>query len=89
MKLTACKEDLNGVQNNRRPSGVHVSLYFVKDTLLYEAQLPLNTLSEPLSVNSPYFSRYGGERNAAQWIGRCYDAATRTTTRRRRWNAYI
>jgi hypothetical protein len=26
--------------------------YFVKDTLLYEAQLPLNTLSEPLSVNS-------------------------------------
>jgi hypothetical protein len=51
MKLTGFKEDLNGLQNIDHPSGIHVSLYFVKDTLVYEAQLPVNTFSEPLSVN--------------------------------------
>jgi hypothetical protein len=51
MKLTGFKEDLNGLQNIHHPSGIRVSLYFVKDTLVYDAQLPVNTLSEPLSVN--------------------------------------
>ncbi|MES1223629.1 MAG: hypothetical protein ABUT20_49495, partial [Bacteroidota bacterium] len=52
MKLTGFKEDLNGVQNIHHPSGIDVSLYFMRDTLVYEAQLPVNTLSEPLLVNS-------------------------------------
>lgn len=52
MKLEGFKEELNGVQNSRHPSGIQVCLYFVKDTLVYQAQLPLNTLSEPLLVNS-------------------------------------
>jgi hypothetical protein len=52
MKLTGFKEDLNGVQNIHHPSGIEVSLYFVKDTLVYEAQLPVNNFPEPLSINS-------------------------------------
>jgi hypothetical protein len=52
MKLIGFKEDLNGVQNINHPSGISVSLYFIKDTLVYDAQLPVNTLSEPLLVNS-------------------------------------
>jgi hypothetical protein len=52
MKLTGFKEDLNGVQNIHHPSGIDVSLHFVKDTLVYEAQLPVNNFSEPLSINS-------------------------------------
>jgi hypothetical protein len=52
MKLTGFKQELNGLQNIHHPSGIQVSLYFIKDTLVYDAQLPVNTLSEPLSVNS-------------------------------------
>ena len=52
MKLTGFKEDLNGMQNIHHPSGIQVSLYFIKDTLVYDAQLPVNTLSDPISVNS-------------------------------------
>ncbi|MEP6746072.1 MAG: hypothetical protein ABJB86_00015 [Bacteroidota bacterium] len=52
MKLTGFKEDLNGMQNIHHPSGLSISLYFIKDTLVYGAQLPVNTLAEPLSVNS-------------------------------------
>ena len=52
MKLTGFREDLNGVQNMHHPSGISASLYFVKDTLVYEAQLPVNTLPETLFVNS-------------------------------------
>ena len=52
MKLTGFNEELNGVQNIDHPSGIHVSLYFIKDTLVYDAQLPLNTLPETPAVNS-------------------------------------
>ena len=52
MKLTGFKEDLNGIQNAHHPSGIYVSLNFIKDTLVYEAQLPLNTLSETVLLNS-------------------------------------
>lgn len=52
MQLTGFKEDLNGVQNSHHPSGIHVSMYFIKDTLFYEAQLPLNTLPEAPVLNS-------------------------------------
>jgi hypothetical protein len=52
MKLTGFKEELNGTQNINHPSGIKVSLYFKKDTLVYDAQLPLNTLNEQLLVNS-------------------------------------
>ena len=53
MQLTGFKEDLNGVQNSRHPSGIQVSMYFIKDTLFYEAQLPLNTLPGAPALNSP------------------------------------
>ena len=52
MQLTGFKEDLNGVQNNQHPSGISVSIHFIKDTLFYEAQLPLNTLPEAPALNS-------------------------------------
>ncbi len=46
MRLTGLKEELNGVQNNFHPSGIRMSFSFVKDTLLCQAQLPINTLIE-------------------------------------------
>lgn len=52
MQLTGFKEELNGVQNNFHPSGIRVSFSFVKDTLLCQAQLPLNTLIESPDVHS-------------------------------------
>lgn len=52
MRLTGFKEDLNGIQNNFHPSGIRVSFSFVKDTLLCQAQLPLNTLAENGGVHS-------------------------------------
>lgn len=52
MKLTGFKPELNGLQNVMHPSGIQVSLYFIKDTLVYDAQLPLNTLTDPPSLNS-------------------------------------
>ena len=52
MKLTGFKEGLNGMQNIHHPSGIHISVYFIKDTLVYDAQLPVNTLFEPVLVNS-------------------------------------
>ena len=71
MRLTGFKEELNGVQNNFHPSGIRVSFSFVKDTLLCQAQLPLNTLIESPYVHSHWsvgliekgnpVSFYGGE----------------------------
>ncbi|MFT3933758.1 MAG: hypothetical protein QM726_09105 [Chitinophagaceae bacterium] len=52
MKLTGFKDELNGLQSTQHPSGIAVALYFSKDTLIYEAQLPLNTLSETIPLNS-------------------------------------
>jgi hypothetical protein len=52
MKLTGFREDVNGIQNIVHPSGIEVSLYFIKDTLVYEAQLPLNTLPETIAIDS-------------------------------------
>ncbi len=52
MKLTGFKEDLNGIQNIHHPSGIAVSVYFIKDTLVYDVQLPVNTLSEPVLLHS-------------------------------------
>ena len=52
MRLTGFKEGLNGVQNNLRRSGICASLHFIEDTLVYQAQLPLNTLAEQPDVHS-------------------------------------
>jgi len=52
MKLTGFRNDLNGLQNIDHPSGIQVSLYFIKDTLVYNAQLPINTLPESPALNS-------------------------------------
>ena len=52
MKLTGCKEDLNGVQNIDHPSGTQESVCFIKDRLVFKAQLKLNTLPGPFLLNS-------------------------------------
>lgn len=52
MKVTGFREELNGMQNILHPSGMAVRLYFIKDTLVYEAQLPLNIFAETPAVHS-------------------------------------
>ena len=42
IKLVGFSEDLNGIQNQHHPSGIDISLRIVRDTLYYEAQIPLS-----------------------------------------------
>lgn len=52
MSLTGFAGDLNGKQNIKHASGLSVAIYFEKDTLIYDAQIPFAVLSKPLPVGS-------------------------------------
>lgn len=52
MKLKGFVDELNGIQNANHPSGLHVSLQFKHDTLIYRAIIPLQTLGRPVSFNT-------------------------------------
>lgn len=52
MRLTGFVEELNGIQNANHPSGLHVSLQFKQDTLIYLATIPFQALSRPVPFNT-------------------------------------
>jgi len=55
IKLVGFSEELNGIQNQHHPSGIDVSLRIIRDTLYYEAQIPLS-LVPGISGDNPRVS---------------------------------
>lgn len=53
MQLTGFLNELNGVQNCDHPSGLHVSMQFDNDTLVYQAVIPFQTMTKPIGFNTP------------------------------------
>jgi len=53
MQLTGFKEELNGIQNIRHPSGLQVSLQFSNDTLIYQAVVPFVVFAKAPAMNMP------------------------------------
>lgn len=52
MKLKGFMDELNGTQNAKHPSGLHVSLAYDHDTLIYQATIPFQALGRPVSINA-------------------------------------